>query len=91
MSKLQECTEHLLLLAASSTSTSRLAGRAGVLKGDYWDLFDDDDQRQQVGEWLETVHADSLRPLFGPGMKDKLRMVEVVLGAADALKRKASP
>ena len=90
MSKLEECTEHLLLLAASSTPTSRLAERAGVLAGDYWDLFDDD-QRQQFGEWLETVHADSLRPVFGPGMKDKLRMIEVVLGARAALKKKASP
>jgi hypothetical protein len=68
----------------------RPADRAGVLAGDYWDLFDDD-QRQQFGEWLETVHADFLRPVFGPRMNDKLRVIEVELGAADALKRKASP
>lgn len=90
MGKLEECTERLLLLASGSTPTSRVAARAGVLAGDYWDLLDAN-QRKQLRHWLDTFHADSLRPTFGSAMKEKLRVSEMALGAITALERKAPP
>src|ERR1700687_4554848 len=90
MSKLDECSEHLLLLAPGPTPTDRLAARASVIVSDYWDLLDAD-ERDKLRYWLDSLYADSLRPAFGPGAQGKLRVTEVALGAIDEFERKAPP
>jgi hypothetical protein len=90
MSNFEERTEHLLLLASGSTPSNRLASRAGVLISDYWDLLDTD-QRERLRRWLDVVHAESLRPVFGYAMQEKARLTAVITAAIDALKRKAQP
>jgi hypothetical protein len=90
MSNFEECTEHLLLLASGPTPTNRLASRAGVLVSDYWELLDTD-QRERLRVWLDVVHKESLRPVFGYAMQEKARLTAVITAAIDALKEKAPP
>jgi hypothetical protein len=90
MSNFEDCTEHLILLASGPTPTDRLAARAHVLASDYWELLETD-QRERLRVWLDAVHKESLRPVFGNARTEKLRLTKVALGAMEALKRKAPP